>query len=272
LEGDAMNDLTVEGLLAMLEDALVGESRVGACVVVDALKDAGLEKAAEKLHKLLVLHKEVGVRLAPWNTSPASGARWAYSEVLRLMGEEIPEPPRAEDEGDEDEDGQGWTCPACGTEDAEEHGQFSHSDGKVYCYLCGTKRSGANHPDVTLDTVLSDYCREEGDEDEVEEAVERWVADLEDVEALGCEQVGENEVEWTLTVRQAFWLRRHRGWFPEGGFYDDGEGVWVRLAVLLEDVEGSEDEDDAHVEWAARTLRWLWEQYVRSEEGAKKLE
>jgi hypothetical protein len=113
-----------------------------------------------------------------------------------------------------------------------------------------------DHPDVTLETRLSDYCR---DEDEGwEETVEQWEADL---EAAGAYyRTYDCEVSWQMTLQQAFWLKQNRGWFRDDGFYNQGEGLWMGLTALLEGV-GERDGNDTN--WVARTLENLWDSWQK---------
>jgi hypothetical protein len=108
-EEGTMNQASNIDLLGLLVDALTG-TRESAGVLVDAIKEAGREEAAQKLEKLLGLHNEVldcleerrllRDQLADFDDVEAEQARLAevgaitaYENVLALMGEEIPPEP-----------------------------------------------------------------------------------------------------------------------------------------------------------------------------------
>lgn len=79
-----------------------------------------------------------------------------------------------------------------------------------------------SYDEVTLDSTVSDYCRWESDD---EEETAEWMGErMEALQDVGADvhRVEDNEVAFTVTLRQAFQLMSDHGWtwepvacFPE---------------------------------------------------------
>lgn len=98
--------MTDNNLIGLLGDALLGK-REGIGPLLDAMKDAGQDEAADKLERLLSLTNTVREWLAKereeldnvseWDTEGqgiGEGACGAYEVVLRHLQEEVPITPR----------------------------------------------------------------------------------------------------------------------------------------------------------------------------------
>lgn len=122
---------------------------------------------------------------------------------------------------------------------------------------------------VTLDSVVSDYCRtEEETAEEDDEAMAQWEADLDSVAHLGATyQIhGDNEIHWQMPLRAVFALRLCRDWFRDGGFY--GPDVFRELAQMLDGVRNRWPKDMSVFDGPAEQIRLLWEAFASAEAAA----
>lgn len=147
-------------------------------------------------------------------------------------------------------------CKDCGA-DFEDAGRWDYPHGEL-CYLCGARIAGCAHPDLTLDSKISDYCREESSDESEDAAREYWVDSLNSVGAEWSDHSSSSgaEIQWTMTVRQAFILKLWGDWFPdESGFYASDGDVFSDLALGL-----GEEFDDEH-DWVVKTMREMWQTF-----------
>lgn len=162
-------------------------------------------------------------------------------------------------------------CPLCGN-GFDDFGQWHTAGDKVLCYSCGRSEDGLTPVPIDADRdIVSDYCREETDDDIEEAAKAEWIAD---VEAAGGEWSDDSsmsgaEIGWSMTLNQAFWLALSRQWFSPAGFYgpEPVEEILARL-LTIRDVSGSEykfsDMDKRQREDAVRQVKAAWEKYQKS--------
>jgi hypothetical protein len=119
--------------------------------------------------------------------------------------------------------------------------------------------------DVSLDTVFSDYCREEGTDEECAAAHAEWTRDLDAVGAVDwtdCSSISGTEIAWTITLRQLFSLKKWYGWFDESGYYS--ENLFLSVAANVGDAPGlftTDDPVDANHQRLADTIESLWEEF-----------
>jgi rubredoxin len=205
---------------------------------------------------------EYGYQLSALSRCLACRKAWRdYYEVTDVEG--------VDGEADEDLYDQ-WHCRNCGHEDSKE--TFLPPDGlKDYCCPeCQSTDVFFTDPPVTvaLDTVVAGYCREEDDPDVVEESMGEWNADLaaaslDPADGVNWDEVGDCEIQWRMTLRAAFWLRRYRDWFIAPGFYGatptEVDEVLANMALGRPE---NADARDATFTAAVAAVTALWADYI----------
>lgn len=115
--------------------------------------------------------------------------------------------------------------------------------------------------EITLQSEVSDYFRDEDDEDAVEESMAEWSECLDEVGA-NWNEVSDCEIQWTMTLEQAFRSSVEFGWFRGGGFY--GNSVPENLAGLLEGRSYDPSKEDV------AAVAKLWREYQMLHRVSKK--
>ncbi len=163
----------------------------------------------------------------------------------------------------------GQNCPQCG-DDLEEFGQWHTAGDEILCYVCGRRADGLPAEDIDLDTYITDYCK--WDEPGYEEKVDEWVKAL---LAVGVAynpkpdkpgySVSEDEVEWRISLRQAFELKLNYGWFDDFYCRDNGyPNLWRRFAEMIDDYNDTGEVCEEDYGRAAKLIKSLWKEWANA--------